>query len=130
MKNPATISSSPMRIFYLEDNPLIAFHVEQMIEDLGHVFAGTLDSFAELKKQFASLEMNGALVDIDLADGCTGPQAAAWLHERGIPSIFVTGQAQIAAEYRHISVATLTKPVSQAALEDKLLLFRSDDSDE
>lgn len=115
---------SPMRILYIEDNPLIAFHVEQMIEDLGHVFAGSLDSFDELQKQFASLEMDGALVDIDLADGATGPQAAAWLQERGIPAIFVTGQRQVAAEHGDVSLGTITKPVSSTELAAKLELFR------
>lgn len=72
-------TSAPLRIFFVEDNPLIAFHVEAMIEDLGHVFAGAADSFAELAKTVGALEIDGALVDIDLADGRTGPAAAAWL---------------------------------------------------
>lgn len=114
----------PMRILYLEDNPLIAFHIEQMIEDLGHVFAGALDSFAELQKRFESLEFDGALVDIDLADGSTGPRAAAWLHERGIPTIFVTGQSQVAAEHGHVSLGIVTKPVSPRELAKMLDLFR------
>lgn len=37
-----------MRILYFEDN--LAFHVEQMIEDLGYVSAGSLSSFAELQE--------------------------------------------------------------------------------
>lgn len=113
----------PMRILYLEDNPLIAFHVEQMIEDLGHVFVGALDSFDELQKRFASLEFDGALVDIDLADGATGPAAAVWLNERGIPSIFVTGQKQVAAEHGDASLAVIAKPVSSVELAEKLQTF-------
>ncbi|MDF1601595.1 response regulator [Mesorhizobium sp. YIM 152430] len=126
MSENISTPAPPMRILYLEDNPLIAFHVEQMIEDLGHVFAGAMDSFAELKKQFASLEIDGALIDIDLADGATGPAAAAWLNERGIPSIFVTGQRQVAAEHGDVSLAIITKPVSQVELAEKLRLFRPD----
>lgn len=78
----------PLRVFYLEDNPLIVFHIEAMIEDLGHVFAGSLSSFAELEASFGELAMDCALVDIDLADGATGPEAAEWLLNKGIPSIF------------------------------------------
>lgn len=74
----------PLRVFYLEDNPLIVFHIEAMIEDLGHVFAGSLSSFAELKASFSELVMDCALVDIDLADGPTGPEAAEWLMNKGI----------------------------------------------
>lgn len=118
-------TAPPMRILYLEDNPLIVFHVEQLIEDLGHVFAGALDSFAELQKQFPSLEIDGALVDIDLADGSTGPKAAAWLHERGIPSIFVTGQIQVAAAHRDLVHGIVTKPVSSTDLAEHLWNLRA-----
>lgn len=117
-------SRQPLNILYLEDNPLIVFHVEQMIEDSGHVFAGALDSFAELQKRFASLTMDGVLVDIDLADGSTGPQAAAWLHERGVPAIFVTGQSQVAAQHGDVALGVITKPVSPDELAEKLELFR------
>jgi CheY-like chemotaxis protein len=117
-------TAPPMRILYIEDNPLIVFHVEQMIEDLGHVFAGAVDSFTELKKQFSSLEFDGALVDIDLADGSTGPAAAAWLNERGIPSIFLTGQQQVAAAHSDVSLGIVAKPVAPHELADKLQLFR------
>jgi AmiR/NasT family two-component response regulator len=115
---------SPLRIFYLEDNPLIVFHIEAMLEDLGHVFVGSASSFANLIKDLDTLEVDGVLVDIDLADGRTGPAAAIWLRERGIPSIFVTGQESIAAEYPQTALATIGKPVSSSDLADKLKLFR------
>ncbi|MDX3925960.1 MAG: response regulator [Shinella sp.] len=113
-----------MRIFYLEDNPLIVFHVEAMVEDLGHIFMGSASSLADLVKNIDSLEADGVLIDIDLADGRTGPAAARLLRERGIPSIFVTGQELIAAEYPQTAMATIGKPVSSSDLADKLELFR------
>ncbi|MBP0583042.1 response regulator [Labrys sp. LIt4] len=116
--------SPQLRIFYLEDNPLIVFHVETMIEDLGFVFAGSVGSFADLVSSFDAFEMDAALVDIDLADGRTGPNAAAWLHERGIPSIFVTGQVGLAAEYPLPSLGVIAKPISVEDLADKLELIR------
>jgi DNA-binding response OmpR family regulator len=113
----------PLRILYLEDNPLIVFHVEAMIEDLGYVFAGSAGSFAELVAGFDAFEMDAALVDIDLADGRTGPAAAAWLQERGIPSIFVTGQMGVAAEYPALSLGAIAKPISAQELAEKLEWF-------
>jgi FOG: CheY-like receiver len=118
-------SAPPLRIFYLEDNPLIVFHIEAMVEDLGHVFVGSASSFADLVGNTQALEVDGVLVDIDLADGRTGPQAAAWLHERGIPSIFVTGQEAIANEYGHVALGTIGKPVALSDLARKLELFRN-----
>lgn len=114
----------PLRIFYLEDNPLIVFHVEAMIEDLGHVFAGSAASFAELTAEFDKLDIDAALVDIDLADGRTGPDAATWLQERGVVSIFVTGQVEVAGEHPRTALATLSKPVLEKALAEKLELLR------
>ncbi|MGV1768484.1 response regulator [Rhizobium rhizogenes] len=121
-------SGSPLRIFYLEDNPLIIFQIETMIEDLGHIFAGFATSFADLVKSLDIRSVDGVLVDIDLADGRTGPIAAKWLRQRGIPSIFVTGQEAIAAEYPQVALATIGKPMSDLELAEKLELFRDFDS--
>nr|WP_244504982.1 response regulator [Pelagibacterium luteolum] len=104
---------------------MIVFHVEQMVEDLGHIFVGSADSFTQLQDIFKDLEVDGVLVDIDLKDGPTGPQAAAWLKERGIDSVFVTGQEQVAAAHGNVSLATLGKPVLEAQLGEKLELFRT-----
>lgn len=116
--------SAPLRVFCLEDNPLIVFHLEQMIEDLGHVFAGALESFDDLLNRAPAIEMDCALVDIDLADGATGPAAAAWLSARGIPSVFVTGQEAIAAQHPDICVGIVPKPITDAALAEALALLR------
>jgi CheY-like chemotaxis protein len=121
-------SGSPLRIFYLEDNPLIIFQTETMIEDLGHIFAGFATSFADLVKSVDIRSVDGVLVDIDLADGRTGPAAAKWLRQRGIPSIFVTGQEAIAAEYPQVALATIGKPMTDLELAEKLELFRYFDS--
>lgn len=117
-----------MRIFCLEDNPLIVFHIEQLIDDAGHVFAGALDSFHDLKENFSALNFDGALIDIDLADGRTGPSAAAWLLERGVQTIFVTGQEQIADQHRDVSIAIIGKPISSADFAAKLRRFSAIDT--
>ncbi|MGH1574238.1 response regulator [Methylobacterium sp. P31] len=116
-----------MRIFCLEDNPLIVFHIEHLIDDMGHVFAGALESFYDLKENFCAFEFDAALVDIDLADGRTGPSAAAWLLERGIRTIFVTGQEQIADQHRDVAIAIIGKPISAADFAAKLRLFSAVD---
>lgn len=113
-----------LRVLCLEDNPLIAFHLEQMIEDIGHVSIGSLESFADLKERAASMEIDCALVDIDLADGPTGPAAVAWLSSRGIPSVFVTGQETIAEAHSKIVVGIVVKPVVETALSAAMALLK------
>lgn len=113
------MSTSPppvLRILCLEDNPLIAFHVEQMIEDLGHLPVAMLDSFAELQA-LPDVQADCALIDIDLADGCTGPDAAQWLRQRGIPGIFVTGQKDIAEANAELVTGYLVKPIGMEGLK-------------
>lgn len=112
----STVSPPVLRILCLEDNPLIAFHVEQMIEDLGHFPVATLDSFTELQA-LPEVEADCALIDIDLADGCTGPDAAHWLHQRDIPGIFVTGQKEIAEANAGLVMGYLIKPVAMESLK-------------
>lgn len=114
--------SAPLRILCLEDNPLIAFHVEQMIEDLGHVPTLTLASFADLQA-LESIDVDCALIDIDLVDGRTGPDAARWLKERKIPGLFVTGQYEIASRHSDLVEGILIKPVSSATLSAQLEKF-------
>jgi CheY-like chemotaxis protein len=99
------------------------FHLEQMIEDLGHAFVGATDSFAALQRA-AAIPMDIALVDIDLADGRTGPAAAAWLRERGVAVAFVTGQIDIAAQHAEISACVLAKPFAVSDLAQVLVDLR------
>lgn len=112
-----------LRVLCLEDNPLIVFHLEQLIEDLGHEFAGSFESFADLKADASLDRIDCALVDIDLADGPTGPAAARWLSSKGIPCIFVTGQEQVAARHPDVAVDTVVKPITPAALAAALTLL-------
>lgn len=121
----AAPSHPPLRILCLEDNPLIVFHLEHMIEDLGHLFCGAMESFAQLRT-VSDLDADVALVDIDLADGSTGPDAAQWLHDRGIPAIFVTGQKEVAALHTETVVATLIKPISIDDLQRSLELLQTE----
>lgn len=116
--------ATPLRIFCVEDNPLIVMHIEQLIEEAGHLFAGFADSFSQLRNELQDVEIDGALVDLELADGCTGPEIAIWLRERGIPSIFVTGQDDLAAQYARLALDVVIKPISPACLLQKLELFR------
>lgn len=105
-----------LRVFCIEDNPLIVLHLEMLIEDLGHIAAGSSGSFADLRSQIDDSDFDVALVDMDLADGRTGGEAAAWLKARGCPAIFITGQEQLAQSYPEISAGLIVKPVTRDLL--------------
>lgn len=115
MHSPA-LTGRPLRVFCLEDNPLIVFHLEVMLEELGHAFVGAVESFADLKACWSELDVDCALVDIDLADGRTGPEAVAWLTGHGVPALFVTGQDSVAAEHQAAVIGVVPKPITPSAL--------------
>jgi len=97
-----------------------------MIEDLGHVFAGSLGSFVDLQNESANIVMDCALVDIDLADGRSGINAVTWLSDRKIPCLFVTGQVELAARYSDCVFGVIDKPVTEAALAAGLQKIESE----
>ncbi len=113
-------ASAPLRIFCVEDNALLVLHLQAAIEDAGHVFAGSAARFADVRAAFGGTEFDLALVDLDLADGRTGGMVAQWLHDRGRPSLFLTGQDQLAEHYAEASLGTIPKPVSEHALRAAL----------
>jgi DNA-binding response OmpR family regulator len=110
----------PLRIFCVEDNPLLVMQLELVIEEAGHVFAGSAARFQDVRAAFDGTDFDLALVDIDLADGRTGGEIAIWLDERGRPSWFITGQEQLADRYERSSLGTIVKPVSERTLRDAL----------
>jgi DNA-binding response OmpR family regulator len=124
MTPPKTPVAPPLRLYCVEDNPLIVFHIEQLIEDAGHLFVGSADSFSGLKADIEIADVDGALVDIDLTDGATGTEVAAWLKARGIPSLFVTGQEGIATCHLGLVRGVIIKPIAIADFANKIALLR------
>jgi DNA-binding LytR/AlgR family response regulator len=115
--NPIPSGQREFRIFCVEDNALLLMDLQIMIEECGFVFAGSAARFADVKAQFATVPFDLALVDIDLADGRTGGDVAEWLSAHSRPSVFVTGQEQLAAAYAHASLGILVKPVDEHRLK-------------
>ena len=79
----------------------------------------------DLRSSIKDADFDVVLVDFDLADGRTGGDAAAWLKARGCPSIFITGQEQLAQTYSEMSAGLIVKPVSTDLLAYALERIRS-----
>ncbi|MCP1200853.1 response regulator [Notoacmeibacter sp. MSK16QG-6] len=113
-----------MKVFCLEDNPLVVLDLEIMIEDAGHEFVGAAAGFSEARPLWDDTAPDLVFIDIDLADGKTGVDAARWLGERGIAGCFVTGQTEIANAHRDLVVDIVAKPVDPGAIERVLDLVQ------
>ncbi len=110
----------PSTILIIEDEIFIAAEMEEVIRDLGHQSAGIADDM-ESAMEKASDRVDIALVDVNLADGATGPIIATKLStEFGIEIVFVTANpAQIGGDAGH-AIGALEKPIDVTSLKQVL----------
>ena len=78
-------------ILIIEDEPLIAMDIEQMVESLGHRVVGIARTHTEAIALFHSSRPRMVLADIQLADGSSGIDAVNdILSTASVPVIFIT----------------------------------------
>jgi len=78
-------------IMIIEDEPLIAIDIEQIVTDLGHRVTGIARTRDEAVELFERTKPNMVLADIQLADGSSGIDAVNDILDSGdIPVIFIT----------------------------------------
>ncbi|HEY0920371.1 response regulator [Devosia sp.] len=78
-------------IMIIEDEPLIAMDIEQLVESLGHKVVAVARTHKEAVALYHKTRPRMILADIQLADGSSGIDAVNdILHEHPIPVIFIT----------------------------------------
>lgn len=78
-------------IMIIEDEPLIAMDIEQMVTELGHTVTGIARTHTEAVALFEKTSPKMVLADIQLADGSSGIDAVNdILKTDSIPVIFIT----------------------------------------
>ena len=78
-------------VLIIEDEPLIAMDIEEMVESLGHRVVGTARTHAEATALFNKTHPKMVLADIQLADGSSGIDAVnEILATTPVPVIFIT----------------------------------------
>ena len=88
-----------MRILIVEDEVLIAMHLEMLVAHLGHEVCAIARSADEALAHAAVYRPDVALMDIRLARGSSGIDAAREMHARfGLRCIFLSGNLDQAAK--------------------------------
>ena len=78
-------------VLIIEDEPLIAMELEQIVRDLGHTVTGVATTHADAVAAFESTDAGLVLADIQLADGSSGIDAVQdILAIAPVPAIFIT----------------------------------------
>ncbi|ACS60158.1 MULTISPECIES: response regulator [Rhizobium] len=104
------------RVLIVEDEFLIALDLEATVEGMGMQVAG-LANDCEQALRLAPLA-DIALVDVNLADGPTGPEIGRRLaQEHGIAVVFMTGNPEVVADGVKGAVGVVQKPVLPSVVE-------------
>lgn len=102
------------RIMIVEDEPLVAFENESMLQDAGYHVVATVDSFSDAFHVILNEELDLILTDIGLAGEGSGIDVADEAKIRGIPVLFVTGNCT--DEAKALALGCLTKPYTERVL--------------
>lgn len=113
-------SLADRRVLVVEDEPLIAMLLEDMLDELGVKLAGAADSVpAALQTLQDGLSFDGAILDMNLHGKSVEPIAQI-LAERQIPFIFASGYGADDLTRKHAGAPVLMKPFRREALEQAL----------
>lgn len=118
-------------IMIIEDEPLIAMDIEQMVESLGHAVTGIARTHKEAIELFDKQRPGMVLADIQLADGSSGIDAVNdILNKVSVPVIFITAfPERLLTGERPEPTFLVTKPFNPdmvKALISQALFFETD----
>jgi DNA-binding response OmpR family regulator len=106
------------RILIVEDEPLVAFDNENMLQDADYEIVGTVDCYAAAAAAIAAEQIDLVLTDISLAGDGDGLDVARAAVAKGVPVLMVTGNCS--EEARALAVGCLAKPYSERVLLNAL----------
>ena len=113
-----------MRVLIVEDESIIAMHLAMLVAELGHEVCGTAASADGAIELAAVNNPDVVLMDIRLAEGSSGIDAARELHARqALRCIFLSGNLDEATRLALLPcdpIAFVGKPVLPVALQRAL----------
>lgn len=104
-----------MRILIVEDEFFVAKSLEFLIENMGHDVVGVADDVISALNKAKRTAPQLAFVDIQLANGASGLDAAAELQKIGVVCIFLTGNPPRGPR-PDLALGCLPKPYSDKSL--------------
>lgn len=107
------------RILVVEDEPIVAMMLEDMLADMGCVVVGPAARVAEAVALAEAEAIDAAILDVNIKGGCSYPVADR-LRLRGIPYLFATGYGLEGRAAEHAEVPVLQKPYQEGTAQDAL----------
>lgn len=106
---------SGMRVLVVEDEPLIALALEDILADLGCQVVGPAHTLAEAADLGREAPLDGAILDVNLGRDKVFPVADI-LAERSVPFVFTTGYGDAGLRPCDRGRPVLQKPYSPERL--------------
>ena len=106
-------------ILVVEDEPLLAMLVQDLIEEVGGVVVGPAGSVDEALKVLTAGELDGAILDVNLGGEMVYPVADT-LSAQGVPFVFVTGYGRHGMTGAHSDRTTVQKPFNPTTFADEV----------
>lgn len=116
--------TAPLSVLIVEDEPLIAMMLEDFIDALGHVVAGSADSVATALDHIRDTPFDIAILDVHLRGGEASWPVADALADNGKAFVVATGGMIEPPPVRHARAPTLPKPFTLDRVETALESLR------
>ncbi|NAZ38150.1 response regulator [Rubellimicrobium sp. CFH 75288] len=111
---------APLRVLVVEDEALLAFALQEELEEAGHEVVGRAATSAEAIGLARQARPDLALVDVHLLDGPTGVEAGRAIGEAGTVVLFMTANVKrIPADFAG-AAGVIAKPYSASGLASAL----------
>ncbi len=105
----------PKRVLIVEDNPLLAMELIELVEEIGGVTALCTSNIRGAKRFLTEHRVDVALLNIQMEEGNTFAVADE-LKRLGIPWIFISGYVEDVLEGRYADVPFVSKPFAHDQL--------------
>lgn len=109
-----------MSVAIVEDEVMIAFLIQDVLESFGLVVGAVLHSFEDAKNALETTEFDGVLLDLNL-QGIMATPLALMLKERGTPVLIVSSYTGSIAQSDDLKdIPALAKPFSDCQMKQAL----------
>lgn len=105
------------KILIVEDEMLVAMDLEWVLTELGYESVGIVPDLQSARPYFNE-PIDLALVDLNLRDGCTGPEIGARLCANGVAVVFVTANPGLLGDGVAGAIGVITKPTDEQIVKD------------
>ena len=109
----------PLRVLVVEDEALVAFLIQDAIEESGHVVAATASNIKDALAAAARGDFDVALLDLNL-NGQKAHALPITLGARGKPFAFVTGYGEDGVLSGFLDAPVVRKPFPAVAIGEAL----------